>query len=280
MILFIGVIVFVFYLFNQSPVFHNVVLKDRAMKTEKADSIRLFESEYSALYNEKRHAVDGLVNAIHSGDERAVKSSGEVIQELHEKEKGIRSNVKSVISRAVPNAKAKDTDYIFLNFVLNYLPHGIIGLLLAVMFSAAMSSMAGELNALASTTSVDFYKRIFGHVAHAKNDLRASRLFTIGWALLAMVFALLADFSENLIQFVNIVGSLFYGTLLGIFLSAFYIRYVKGTAVFIAGILSELIIFYLYFFTDVAFLIYNLIACAAVIVFAIIIQFALSLKKA
>jgi len=146
---------------------------------------------------------------------------------------------------------------------------------LAVMFSAAMSSMAGELNALASTTSVDIYKRSFKPQASNAHYLMASRMFTVLWALLAMVFAMLASFAENLIQFVNIVGSLFYGTLLGIFLTAFYVRYVGGTAVFWAALVAQSIIFYCYRFTDIAFLLYNIIGCGCVMIFAILLQLVL-----
>ena len=140
------------------------------------------------------------------------------------------------------------------------------------MFSAAMSSMAGELNALASTTSVDIYKRSFKQKATDSHYLMASRLFTVMWALLAMVFAMLASFAENLIQFVNIVGSLFYGTILGIFLTAFYVKRVGGTAVFWAALIAEGIVLYCYRFTDIAFLLYNIIGCISVIVLALLLQ--------
>jgi Na+/proline symporter len=145
-------------------------------------------------------------------------------------------------------------------------------LLLAVIFLAAMSSMAGELNALASTTSVDIYKRSINKSADPLHYLKASRWFTVGWAFLAMIFAMLASFAENLIQFVNIVGSLYYGTLLGIFLVAFYIKRIGGTAVFWAAILSECIVVYCYRYTDIAFLLYNVIGCGAVIGISLLLQ--------
>ena len=192
----------------------------------------------------------------------------------------MRDSVKSTIAKAIPGAKTQDRDYIFLNFVLNHLPNGIIGLLLAVMFSDAMSSMAGELNALASTTTVDIYKRSFRKEADASHYLKASRWFTVLWALLAMVFAMLATFAENLIQFVNIVGSLFYGTILGIFLTAFYVKRVKANAVFFAALLAQCIVLYCYFFTTIAFLLYNIIGCAVVIVTGLIIQTFTSEEKA
>ncbi|HEX8038214.1 MAG TPA: sodium:solute symporter, partial [Chryseosolibacter sp.] len=271
-ILFIGVLVYVFYLFSQPPVFHNQVLKARAMETPQGDSIRYFESRFSELYTKKRAAVDRLVTAIHDGNEASVNEAGDAIKEFQRQEAVVRDNVKATIAKAIPNAKTQDRDYIFLNFVLSHLPHGIIGLLLAVMFSAAMSSMAGELNALASTTSVDIYKRSFKTEGSNSHYLLMSRIFTVIWALIGMAFAMLASFAENLIQFVNIVGSLFYGTMLGIFLTAFYVRYVKGTAVFWAALVAEAIVLYCYYFTSIAYLLFNIIGCVAVIVLAVLFQ--------
>jgi Na+/proline symporter len=271
-ILFIGVLVFVFYLFNQPPIFHNQVLKEQALQTEKAGEIQVLENKYDSLYQQKRNAVDNLVTAIQADDEMQIQSSKASVLKLQSVEKTVREEVKKTIGEALPGAKTQDRDYIFLNFVLSHLPHGIIGLLLAVMFSAAMSSMAGELNALSSTTTVDIYKRSIMENGSPKHYLNASRWFTVGWALLAMVFAMLATFAENLIQFVNIVGSLFYGTILGIFLTAFYVKYVKGTAVFCAAIIAECVVFYCYFFTEIAFLLYNIIGCAVVIGAAVFIQ--------
>jgi solute:Na+ symporter, SSS family len=274
-ILFIGVLVYVFYLFSQPPVFHNQVLKDRALETPKGDSIRYLEDQFTAIYAEKRQAVDRLVEAIHREDATSKEAARQEINAYQEKEAGLRNDMKATIGRAIPNAKTQDRDYMFLNFVLSHLPHGIIGLLLAVMFSAAMSSMAGELNALASTTSIDIYRRSFKPEASNAHYLAASRVFTVMWALVAMVFAMLANFAENLIQYVNIIGSLFYGTILGIFLTAFYVKPVKGTAVFWAAIVAEAIVFYCYNFTEIAFLLFNIIGCFVVIVLSLLLQFVL-----
>jgi SSS family solute:Na+ symporter len=271
-ILFIGVLVYVFYLFNQPPVFHNTVLRDRAIKTEQASTIHAIEDAYAKSHAAKSAEVEVLVTAIRQDNEPAILVSKEKILKAQGYENSLRDSVKTVIAKAIPGAKTQDRDYIFLNFVLTHLPHGIIGLLLAVMFSAAMSSMAGELSALASTTTVDFYKRAVKKEATDNNYVTASRLFTIMWALLAMVFATLASFAENLIQFVNIVGSLFYGTILGIFLTAFYVKRVGGTAVFWAAILSQLLVLYCFYFTDIAFLLYNIIGCICVILGGLVVQ--------
>jgi Na+/proline symporter len=156
---------------------------------------------------------------------------------------------------------------------MTWLPHGVIGLLLAIVFSAAMSSTASELNALTSTTTVDIYKRSIVKGAEDHHYVIASKWITAGWAMFAMSFAIWASNDENLIQRVNIVGSLFYGTLLGLFLTAFYIKYIKSDAVFIAGLIGEAIVLSVWLFTDLAFLYYNFVGCAAVIGFAFIIQF-------
>jgi solute:Na+ symporter, SSS family len=278
MILFVGILVYVFYLFFQPPVFHNTVLRDRAMETSESATIASYEKEYSALYAGKRVEVDKLVDGIQRQDTKATESASEKIKFFQEKENVLKDSVKSSIARAIPGAKIQDRDYIFLNFVLSNLPHGIVGLLLAVMFSAAMSSMAGELSALASTATVDIYKRSIRRNLDDRSYVLASRLFTIGWAVLAMIFAMLATFAENLIQFVNIVGSLFYGTILGIFLAAFYIKHISGTAVFWAAILAEAIVLYCFNFTSIAYLLYNIIGCAAVIFFALVFQLFLPAK--
>jgi solute:Na+ symporter, SSS family len=271
-ILFIGVLVFVFYLFFQPPVFYNQVLRDRALKTSMADSVRLIEKQFADVYAKKRVAVDEMVKAIQQEDDKQINLHLDQVKGFQGEEGALRNDMKKVIAKAIPNAKIQDRDYIFLNFVLSYLPHGIIGLLLAVIFLAAMSSMAAELNALVSTTSIDVYKRSINKHAEPSHYLKASRWFTVGWAILAMIFAMLASFAENLIQFVNIVGSLYYGTLLGIFLVAFYIKKIGGTAVFWAAILSECIVVYCYRYTGIAFLLYTVIGCVAVISISYLLQ--------
>lgn len=180
--------------------------------------------------------------------------------------------MKSLISSVDPAIKTKDSDYVFLTFILEYLPHGLIGLLIAVIFSAAMSSTSSEINALASTTVVDFYKNILNKNASDEVYLRASKLLTVGWGGLAIAFAFLAHLSENLIEMVNILGSIFYGNILGIFLVAFFVKFVKGHAVFVAAIISQLTIFTLFLTTSIGYLWYNLIGCALTILLSMLIQ--------
>ncbi|HEY8401544.1 MAG TPA: sodium:solute symporter, partial [Cytophagaceae bacterium] len=175
-------------------------------------------------------------------------------------------------SKAIPDAQVKDTDYVFLTFVMNYMPVGLVGLLLAVILCAAMSSTASELNALASTTTVDIYRRSINKEASDTHYLTASRWFTVLWGVLAIGFALSASLFENLIQLVNLIGSLFYGTILGIFIAAFYFNYIKSNAVFIAAVIAELVVLALYYTTEIGFLWYNVIGCVLVIIIGVIVQ--------
>jgi SSS family solute:Na+ symporter len=270
-ILYIGILVFVFYQFVMPPVFHNTTLLKQARGSEQFQQL---EEDYAIVHNQKAITTTNLVKAIQSEDRAAIESNKADWQKLNETESALRKEAKTQIAAAVPGANTLDKDYVFINFVMTYLPHGLIGLLLAVVFLAAMSSMAGELNSLASTTTVDIYKRSIKPAAEETHYVKYSKGFTIMWAVFAMVFANIANQAENLIQFVNIVGSLFYGTILGIFLSAFYIKYIKSTAVFYAAIIAESTILYLYFFEReaVAFLHYNYIGCAIVVVLALGIQ--------
>jgi len=274
-ILYIGILVFVFYQFHQAPIFHNQSLKEKAIQnTEVALSINHLQKEYDHVFVIRKQEVSQLAQAISSSDEGQVKASKEKLKTIQQTEKDIRSKVKDQIKIALPKANVRDSDYVFINFVMTHLPHGIIGLLLAIVFSAAMSSTASELNSLASTSVVDIYKRSIKKTGDDAHYVKSSKWFTVGWALFAMLFASLANQAENLIQFVNIVGSLFYGTILGIFISAFYLKYLKSNAVFVGGIVAELFILYLYFFQreEVAFLLYNIIGCVAVVAVASVVQ--------
>ena len=271
-ILYIGILVFVFYQFNQAPVFHNTSLKEKAMQTEQAGEIQKLETEYDKLFLTKKEIAGKLAGAIRENDRNQIELSRESLTSISNTERDIRIKVKERIAASVPGANTLDKDYVFINFVMTYLPHGLIGLLLAVVFSAAMSSTASELNALASTTTVDIYKRSIHKTGNDLHYVNSSKLFTAGWAVIAMLFASIANQAENLIQFVNIIGSLFYGTILGIFLSAFYIKYLKSNAVFFAAIIAESVILYCYFFTEIAFLLYNIIGCALVVGLGLIFQ--------
>lgn len=271
-ILYIGILVFVFYQFVMPPVFHNTTLLKQARGSEQFQQL---EEDYAIVHNQKAITTTNLVKAIQAEDQAAIETSKADWEKLNETERVLRKEAKTQIAATVPGANTLDKDYVFINFVMTYLPHGLIGLLMAVIFLAAMSSMAGELNSLASTTTVDIYKRSIKSNATESHYVKYSKGFTIMWAIFAMGYANMANQAENLIQLVNILGSLFYGTILGIFLSAFYIKYIKSTAVFYAAIIAEATILYLYFFEReaVAFLHYNYIGCGIVVILALGIQF-------
>lgn len=268
LILFIGAMLFVFFQFNQSPVFFNQAVKDKAMQSAEGEKIRQLEQEYDQLFMQKK---EGLQQALRLEGEASDAVFAQV-DRLQQREKGIRQEVKGLIVQADPLAEPKDTDYVFITFVMNYLPHGLIGLLLAVIFSAAMSSTAGELNALASTTTVDVYKRSVRKEGSELHYLRSSKLFTVLWGGLAIAFATYATLLDNLIEAVNILGSLFYGTILGIFLVAFYLKRVQSNAVFYAALIAEAIVIICYITTELAFLWLNPLGCGLVILLALLFQ--------
>ncbi|NDK55002.1 sodium:solute symporter [Pontibacter fetidus] len=272
MILFIGVMVFVFYQFNEPPVFFNEGTKSKLYATEHATELRTLEANYSSIFEEKKQAMQSLVSALKTEDEAAIAIAETKVENLNAAGKEVREEVKALITKAVPNAETKDTDYVFISFVMKYLPAGLVGLLLAVIFAAAMSSVASEMNALASTTVVDIYKRSINPNGSPMHYVNASKVLTIAWGIIAILFATFASMLDNLIQAVNIIGSIFYGTILGIFLVAFYFKRIKGNAVFFAAILAEVVVLYCFYFTEIAFLWFNVIGCVAVIVFGFILQ--------
>ena len=187
----------------------------------------------------------------------------------------IRAEAKSALLATNAKLKTNDADYVFITFVLKHLPHGVIGLLVAAFFAAALSSKAAELNALGSTTTVDFYRHIIKRDATDAHYVTASKCFTLLWGLVALAFALFANLAENLIQAVNIVGSVFYGVVLALFLVAFFLRWVGGTAVFWAALAAQMLVFVLYFSLSISYLWYNFIGCAACVIFSIALQAAI-----
>jgi Na+/proline symporter len=265
LILFVGVMVFVFYQFNPPPVFFNQSELARAHDTPMAGQLRALEQAHVAAFEHKRAEIWRLDQALGQHDGAAIAAAEQSVRAAEATSADIRQKAKQVIAHAVPGAKTKDADYVFLSFVMRNLPRGVVGLLLAVIFCAAMSAVAGELTALASTTVVDIYKRSLRKDAPDAHYVRAAKVFTAAWGVLAVSFATFASLLDNLIQAVNILGSLFYGTVLGIFLVAFFLNRVRGNAVFFAAILSEAVVVAVFLRSSVSFLWYNVIGCAAVI---------------
>ncbi|MEQ9288335.1 MAG: sodium:solute symporter [Cyclobacteriaceae bacterium] len=270
-ILLTGALIYVFYIFYPPPVHFNTTSLDAVKEAGKGNELSLIESEHNQLAEKRKQSALDYRDAIKNG-RSDIDRLGTELQENASALDKKRGEMKSLISSVDPAIKTKDSDYVFLTFILEYLPHGLIGLLIAVIFSAAMSSTSSEINALASTTVVDFYKNILNKDASDKVYLRASKLLTVGWGGLAIAFAFLAHLSENLIEMVNILGSIFYGNILGIFLVAFFVKFVKGHAVFVAAIISQLTIFTLFLTTSIGYLWYNLIGCALTILLGMLIQ--------
>tara|TARA_B110000902_G_scaffold74661_1_gene88342 strand:+ start:15915 stop:17633 length:1719 start_codon:yes stop_codon:yes gene_type:complete len=280
-ILFIGVMVFVFYQFVQPPVFFNKVAKEQVEQSAYAPQLQELEGEYTALFEQKQQQLYTMVDGVRAQDEAKTTTAKNQALALQAESEAVRVEVKELVKTVNPDAETNDKDYIFMSFVMDHLPVGMIGLLFAVMFCAAMSSTASELNALASTTTIDLYQRSIHRKGTDKHYLKSSRWFTLAWGLLAITFATYASLFENLIQAVNLLGSLFYGTILGIFLVAFYFKSIKGNAVFVAALLAEACVIYLHYLnaSDLAvgmlkmgFLWYNVVGCLLVIVFGFLLQ--------
>lgn len=257
-ILMVGVMVFVFYQFNNAPLNFNPAVQP---VVENSLTYKVLEKEYEAIQKSKQLLLaDGLQQ-----EEVAT------FQELNAKDLKLKQEAKTVISSLDETIETNDKDYVFISFILNNLPKGIIGLLLAVILAAAMSSTASELNALASTTAIDLYRRNKQQYDE-QHYVTASKWFTLLWGLLAIGVACVANLFDNLIQLVNIIGSIFYGNVLGIFLLAFFIKFVKGRAVFIAAIITQLIIFGVFYMDWLPYLWLNLVGCVLVMLFAIFIE--------
>ena len=276
-ILLVGVMVFVFYQFNPTPLHFNpeskIAIENSDLKSQYAE----LEDAHAELEKEKSELQLQLVtNPVND-------STNERILALQDIDKNLKSEAKILINEADSTVETNDKDYVFIYFILNNLPRGLIGLLLAVILSAAMSSTASELNALGSTTALDLYKRNVKEEKSEKHYVAISKWFTLLWGIIAILVACIANLFDNLIQLVNIIGSIFYGNVLGIFLLAFFIKFVKSNAVFTAAVITQIVILLIYYFAIfrlenlgeqalVGYLWLNLIGCALVMTIAILIQ--------
>lgn len=274
-ILLVGVMVFVFYQFNESPLNFNPAAIEDVRNSE-------YASEFNQLEIDKKDLdlslKDKQLLFANTENEVEKKNISDEITYLNNLENGLREQTKELILKANPDAETNDKDYVFIHFILNNLPRGLIGLLLAVIISAAMSSTASELNALASTTAIDLYKRNV-RVRDEKHYVKASKWFTLLWGVIAISIACVANLFDNLIQLVNIIGSIFYGNVLGVFLLAFFIKYVTSNAVFWAAIITQAIIIYLWYIDLMPYLWLNLVGCFIVMFLAIILQLIIGNKK-
>ena len=275
-VLFIGVMVFVFYQFNPSPLNFNPQGKIIISNSSYENEYKQLEENLQKNFDERTF----ILNDILSKDKIEVK---EKIDNLNYEEKIIRDRAKILIGKAAKDKNEKvetnDKDYVFINFILENLPKGLIGLLLAVIISAAMSSTSSEINALATTTSIDILKRNFSYV-NDDNIVFFTKLMTLFWGLCAIAIACVAYLADNLIQLVNIIGSIFYGNVLGIFLIAFFLKALKSNAVFIGAIITQIIIIIAWYYDWMPFLWLNVFGCVMVILISFIIHLTLKGFKA
>ena len=276
-ILLIGVMVFVFFQFNDVPLNFNPINKEAIEKSVYAEKYHGLEKQLKDLTEEKKEFNLLYMDHLNQNYDNPILRSRLVA--ISGKEKDLRDQAKELITKADPKAETNDKDYVFLYFILNYLPKGLIGLLLAVILSAAMSSSASGLTALASTTAIDIYRRNLKTPKSDKHFVNATKYFTLLWGIIAILFACVGTLFENLIQLVNIVGSIFYGTVLGIFLVGFYIKYIKAESIFYSALISQLLIFYIYYLDIVSFLWLNFIGALLTITLSLLAQSILNQRR-
>jgi SSS family transporter len=268
LILLIGILVFAFYKFNRPPMFFNQYEVRQVKQSNYGTQYTQLEDQYSTAFADRRQKADDLIKAFDSKDQAQINQAQDELKIADQKSTAIRQEAIAVMKKNNDKANEDDTNYVFLTFVTQYLPKGLIGLLIAIIFLASMGSTASALSSLASTSVVDIYKRTINPNASEKNYLLASRLATVFWGLVCIAMALYASKVGNLLEYVNKLGSYIYGTILGVFVVAFYLKNIRGNAVFIAAIVTELTISVLGYLDKVAFLWLNGIGCILVIIIA------------
>ncbi len=278
-ILFIGAMIFVFYQFVTPPLFFNPVATAAVKSGAYAADYGKLETDYQRLNGEKQEQIRSMLGAKKAGIGTDFEASLQRLRTTRQAELSLREEALRLIKKDNPRADTNDTNFIFLSFVTRYLPTGILGLILAAIISASMSSSSAEINALASVTVIDIYKRLVKRNASERHYLVVSKLATIFWGLYAIAFAQFANRLGSLIEAVNIMGSLFYGTILGIFLIAFYFKSINGHATFAAAIIAELTVLACYFFTKIPYLWFNVIGCLVLLFLARILNPFLSRKN-
>tara|TARA_B100000963_G_scaffold264322_1_gene232439 strand:+ start:7314 stop:8984 length:1671 start_codon:yes stop_codon:yes gene_type:complete len=268
-ILLLGVMVFVFYEFNSAPINFNPQVTNYIEESNN-NNYNIYLEEYSKIQNEKKEILNEYVNKSNLDKN--------VISKIHDAERKLKIKIFNEIKSENPKIEVLDKDYVFLHYILNNLPKGIIGLLIAVIICAAMSSTASEINALAATTTIDLYKRNHKKIKSEYHYLMASKFFTLIWGLVAIIFASFGTLFENLIQLVNIIGSIFYGTVLGIFLVAFFFKKIRGNSIFYSACISQAIIIGIYFNLDIGYLWLNFIGAVNTMILSMLFHYTLFRK--
>lgn len=271
-ILFIGVLVFVYYMFNASPLFFNQLAIDQLKTTAYHDQVVALEQEHKIISQEKQDLLKTM-----KGKEPAVYSAA--LHGIQQQESSLRQRVKKMVKESGIPVENADTNYVFIRFVMDHLPKGLIGLLIAVIFLAAWGSISAALNSLSASTLIDFHKQYINANPSEAEAFKLSRMYTLFWGMFCIIFAQFATNLGSLIEAVNILGSWFYGVMLGIFLVAFYLKKVQGNAVFYAAIMGEMVVIAMYAFTDIGWLWLNAIGAIAVVVFAVVAEMVLGKKQ-
>ena len=271
-ILLVGVMVFIFYQYNPSPLNFNPAATEAVLDSEYVNDYRILQNGHKEIQLEKKMAQSEFSSALKLKDFNAVEQAKVNVVAANKSETAIRNTAKDIIKKADSAVETNDKDYVFIHFILNNLPIGLVGLLLAVILSAAMSSTASELNALGTITALDLFKRNSKEGFSQKYYVNATKFFTLIWGIIAILIACTAYLFDNLIQLVNIIGSIFYGNVLGIFLLAFFIKFVKGNAVFIGALITQAIVIIGWSQDWMSYLWLNAFGCLLVIVLAILFE--------
>lgn len=272
LILLIGILVFTFYQYNKAPLFFNSYELHKLERSEHKAELASIQLKHDQLFQKKKQEVEKLDVALSANNQALINQQRTLVKQYDEEGKSIREELKTLMLKNDADAATNDNNYIFLSFVTEYLPKGLIGLLIAIIFLASMGSTASALNSLASTTVVDIYKRLINRSGNDGQYVNASRWATILWGVVCIIMALFTSKIGNLIEAVNILGSFIYGTILGVFLVAFYLKRVGSKAVFYAAILAEAIVCVLGFQEVVAYLWLNVVGCLGVVIFAYLFQ--------
>ncbi len=286
LILLIGVLVFTFYQFNRAPIFFNDVQVKKIEQSAYRDSFYLVQQQYDSISALKQNAVVAYADARHNNDANLADNSLLTLKELQKNSEGLRNKVKGWLNEKIPGGDGNDTNYIFLRFVVDNLPVGLVGLLIAIIFLASWGSIAAAINSLASCSMVDFHRRFTKKKETGEDEYRLSKLYTLGWGIFCIVVAMFTyNIGNSLIEAVNILGSLFYGVILGVFLVAFFIKKISsGNVVFWAAVLAELLVLSVFVLTKagvfkMGFLWLNPIGAFGVVAFSLLLQGILNKKE-
>jgi len=271
-ILLLGVMLFVFYQFAPSPVFFDQTTWKHHVNAQGGEVLKTYETSYSDRMETKRAALRAWLDARSHGDASATEKALAAVRSAHAAAQAVRAEAKATLLARDPAVKTKDSDYVFITFILEQLPVGLVGLLITVIFAAALSSLSAEMSALGTTTSIDIYHHVINPRGSDNQSLLVSKIATAGWGVVGILFALFANVVENLVEAINILGSLFYGVILGLFLVAFVLRRVQGHAAFWGAILAQTGVLVCFANLKISYLWYNLIGCFACMVFSALIQ--------